>query len=58
MLYYERGVFHVHHKIPFSACRGFRRADFFYAKKIKKTFDFPYYGIIIISVKRKREQRT
>nr|DAH32145.1 MAG TPA: hypothetical protein [Caudoviricetes sp.] len=27
MIYYERGVFHVHH-IPFSACQGFLRADF------------------------------
>nr|DAG61187.1 MAG TPA: hypothetical protein [Caudoviricetes sp.] len=34
MIYYERGVFHVHHKIPFSACRGFRRADFFMQNSI------------------------
>lgn len=29
---------------------------FFYAKKLKKTFDFPYYGIIIISVKREENK--
>lgn len=35
---------------------GFRRAVFFICKKLKKAFDFLYYSIIIISVKREENK--